>query len=520
MDELFQTPPETRERVSAEVKGTIPDWVNGTLLRNAPAKYEFGKHAYKHWFDGLSLLHAFIIEKGEVSYHSKYLETNAYTKGSEKERIAYAEFGTAELPDPCQNIFSRFFSYFWPPERTDNTAVNVFTMKGKVFANSDSPFMNEIDPDTLEILDVTNAKTDIDSARIVYACAHPHEENDGNVYHVMTSVGRQSRYNIVQVPPAQRATHIKVDKPLEGAKIIASLKPHKSITYYHSFGITTNYFIFVENPFSINSFEVLRMKVEHRSFHECMHWDAKEPSRFYLIERRSGACVGSYEAHSFFSFHHVNAYEDINGLVVVDLCCYPDATIIDQYYLHYLRNSKIDKVGENFADPEVRRYRLPIPGKSASRSSSPRLTYEILGSDLELPRINYRFNGQEYRYIYGTGPYEHGHFLDQLVKLDTVSKLKKTWYQSGCFPSEPVFIERPGAKDEDDGVIVSGVVGTGGEKSFLLVLDAASFEELARAVIPSRLPQSLHGNFFPDLSYKLKAFYANKSKPKEMEVVQ
>lgn len=118
------------------------------------------------------------------------------------------------------------------------------------------------------------------------------------------------------------------------------------------------------------------------------------------------------------------------------------------------------------------------------------------------------------------GPYEHGHFLDQLVKLDTVTKLKKTWHESGCFPSEPVFIERPGAKDEDDGVIVSGVVGTGGRKSFLLVLDAASFEELARAVIPSRLPQSLHGNFFPDLSYKLKAFYANKSQPKEMEVVQ
>jgi carotenoid cleavage dioxygenase-like enzyme len=161
MDELFQTAPETPERVPADVQGTIPDWVNGTLLRNAPAKYEFGKHAYKHWFDGLSLLHAFIIEKGEVSYHSKYLETKAFTKGSDKNRIPYAEFGTAEMPDPCQNIFARFFSYFRLPERTDNTAVNIFTMKGKVFANSDSPFMNEIDPDTMKVLDFANAKTDI-----------------------------------------------------------------------------------------------------------------------------------------------------------------------------------------------------------------------------------------------------------------------------------------------------------------------------------------------------------------------
>ena len=66
--------------------------------------------------------------------------------------------------------------------------------------------------------------------------------------------------------------------------------------------------------------------------------------RFYLVERSSGACVGSYEAHSFFAFHHVNAYEDSNGYVVVDLCCYPDATIIDQFYLHHLRSSKLDKV--------------------------------------------------------------------------------------------------------------------------------------------------------------------------------
>ena len=161
MDELFKTAPETPERVAAEIQGTIPDWVNGTLLRNAPAKYEIGKNAYKHWFDGLSLLHAFVIDKGEVSYHSKYLETKAFTKGREQNRIAYAEFGTAEMPDPCQNIFSRFFSYFSPPERTDNTAVNVFTMKGKIFVNSDSPIFHEINPRTFEILDIANTKTDI-----------------------------------------------------------------------------------------------------------------------------------------------------------------------------------------------------------------------------------------------------------------------------------------------------------------------------------------------------------------------
>ena len=66
--------------------------------------------------------------------------------------------------------------------------------------------------------------------------------------------------------------------------------------------------------------------------------------RFYLIERESGVCVAIYEAQTFFSFHHVNAYEDTDGLVVVDLCCYPDASIVDMFYLHHLRGSKMDKV--------------------------------------------------------------------------------------------------------------------------------------------------------------------------------
>ena len=117
------------------------------------------------------------------------------------------------------------------------------------------------------------------ASRLIYSCAHPHEETDGTVYHVMTSVGLQSRYNIVQVPPVQRANQIKTETPLEGAKIVATIKPHKRIAYYHSFGITPNYFIFVENPFSINTFEVLRMRFGQSCFRNCMHWDPKETSR-------------------------------------------------------------------------------------------------------------------------------------------------------------------------------------------------------------------------------------------------
>jgi carotenoid cleavage dioxygenase-like enzyme len=41
------------------VMGEIPSWLTGTLVRNGPAKFEVGNQNYRHWFDGLGMLHRF-----------------------------------------------------------------------------------------------------------------------------------------------------------------------------------------------------------------------------------------------------------------------------------------------------------------------------------------------------------------------------------------------------------------------------------------------------------------------------
>lgn len=51
-------------------------------------------------------------------------------------------------------------------------------------------------------------------------------------------------------------------------------------------------------------------------------------------------------------------------------------------------------------------------------------------------------------------------------------------------------------QDEDDGVVLSIVAGADG-RSFLLVLDAGSFEETARAYLPHGIPYGFHGSFVP-----------------------
>jgi beta,beta-carotene 9',10'-dioxygenase len=58
-----------------------------------------------------------------------------------------------------------------------------------------------------------------------------------------------------------------------------------------------------------------------------------------------------------------------------------------------------------------------------------------------------------------------------------------------------VFVPAPQADHEDDGVLLSVVLDGRTGNSFLLVLDAASLQELARAEVPHQIPFGFHGQF-------------------------
>jgi carotenoid cleavage dioxygenase-like enzyme len=58
-----------------------------------------------------------------------------------------------------------------------------------------------------------------------------------------------------------------------------------------------------------------------------------------------------------------------------------------------------------------------------------------------------------------------------------------------------VFVAAPEAGDEDEGVLLSVVLDNRTGNSFLLVLDARSLDEMARAEVPHHIPFGFHGQF-------------------------
>ncbi|KAK1869649.1 hypothetical protein I4F81_012119 [Pyropia yezoensis] len=131
---------------------------------------------------------------------------------------------------------------------------------------------------------------------------------------------------------------------------------------------------------------------------------------------------------------------------------------------------------------------------------------------LELPRINPAYATRRHTHTYGASyveaDTERGDFYwNALAKISTVTPAEGTgaapptvveWSEAGCYPSEPVFVARPGGTAEDDGVVLSVVVDVPRQRTFLLVLDAPRFSELARAEVDAVVPLTFHGAFLDE----------------------
>lgn len=151
--EIYQSTEEHPEPIDTDIKGKVPPWLKGQLIRVGPGKFEWGNTKYNHWFDGDAILNRFSIANGKVEFSSRFLRSKAYLASEKNNRIMFAQYGTNAPPDPCKNIFSRFFSYFSMPEIADNCNVNIVKIKGEDYTSTESPKVWKFDKETLETLD-------------------------------------------------------------------------------------------------------------------------------------------------------------------------------------------------------------------------------------------------------------------------------------------------------------------------------------------------------------------------------
>ena len=440
------------------VTGAVPAWLTGALVRVTPALLEVGGRRLAHWFDGIAMLNRFGLADGRVSYASRFLQSRVYQDAKEGE---WRRSGFAT--DPCRSIFKRVQQIF-SPEVTDNPNVNLARIGERYIAMTETPMPVEFDPETLATIGCPGYT---DGLKGQATTAHPHHDRERDeLVNYVARFSRVTEYVLYGMPAGSTKR-----------RLIARM-PVKAPSYMHAFGMSERYLILAEYPLRVNP---LKLAFSGRPFIENYVWTGDEPTRFQVFDRAGGERRGTYETDAFFCFHPVNAFERGDELVM-DMCTYPDSSLIDSLYLdeHGVR--------AGFPQGELRRYAIDLAG-GAVRSEP------LTEGTLELPRIDYgRRNTRDYSYAYFTGA--EGGWLDRLVKVDVRDGSRVGWRAEGCYPGEPVFVREPGTEAEDAGVVLSVVLDANAGRSFLLVLDAASFEEIARAEAPHHIPFGFHGQFF------------------------
>ncbi len=454
---------ECRDR-DLPVEGTIPDWLDGHLLRNGPGQFEVGGDAVNHWFDALALLRGFEIRDGTVSYSARFLRSEAYTHALVTGELGFMEFGT----NPDYSLPRRLFQVA-RGRLTDNASVDVTRIDGAVAAVTETARSVLVDPETLS---TRRTHTFDDDLSVLGSLAHAHYDFDR-----AETVGLGFEYG-----PTSRYRIFRRGKDQGEREEIGAIEAGRP-SYLHSFALTDRYVVVTEPPFDVHP---LRM-VRGRPFIENFRWHSAEPTRFHVVDRRTGERIAQLRTDPFFVFHHANAYEGSGGEIVVDLVAFEDASIVDALYLDRLRQSEIDPPGG-----ELRRFRLDLTSGTVESE-------QLHPGPLEFPMIDYRGrNTSRYRYVYGVGRTDGAGFLNCIEKIDVESGASWTWHEPETYPGEAVFVPRPDQRAEDDGVLLSVVLDVDVERSALLVLDASTFEELARAPLPHALPFGFHGQFFRD----------------------
>jgi len=319
-----------------------------------------------------------------------------------------------------------------------------------------------------------------------------------------------SAINISKKPPSLHQVIFTVDQDgvrrVEGVFDYSPFDPRKcSETGYaydpkidffprnmHSITSTENYMIIPLTSVIFNPCTLLQDPATIK-FIDFFKFSHETPVAFLVFDKREKKFlpeVIKYDGKPLFISHQFNAYELSDKVLVADMIGYEDNAY------DALSRKALSQLSARFPTAHAYRFTLDLEKKSVSAKS-------IVPDDpceLEFPQFNHNFEGKQYKYGYAiTDPYLAG---NAIVKIDVDdpsgknNKIFKPKSAESIALLEPYFVQKPGSKEEDDGVIVTRGYDTTVNKTRVYVLDAKSLEQVGEILAPTDTPFGFHERFY------------------------
>ena len=455
-----------------DIEGEIPSELTGTLYRNVPAMLDVGGERVHHPFDADGNICAISFDRGKAHFRNRYVKTEGYIAEQQAGKILYrGVFGTEKSGGWLRNALD------FKLKNVANT--NIVYWGGKLLALWEASHAHQLDPNTLDTLGIETFGGALSKGTPF--SAHPMVDPGGE--------GREPRLVNFGLKVGLSTTVSIYELNLAGEIVEQHEHSIPGFTFIHDFAITPNYCLLFQNPLLFNP---VPFALGTRGAAECIKFLSDKPTKIWLIPRDSSKPMQQLEIESGFIFHHANAYEQ-GDEIVVDSVSYQDFPALD----HELDYNHVRF--ESVPPGQLWRYRLNPSTKETSR----RL---IDNRTVDFPYIHPDLVGQQHRWIYigavhnptGNAP------LQAILKIDPESGEQQIWSAAPRgFVGEPVFVPRQNATSEDDGWVLTIVYDASGDRSDVVILDAKNLdlEPLARLHLKHHLPYGLHGSFSSEVLY-------------------
>ena len=257
--------------------------------------------------------------------------------------------------------------------------------------------------------------------------------------------------------------------------------PLPGMTMMHDMSLTEKYVIIYDQPVTVN-FDM----VATHSFP--FQWNPDYGNRVGLLPRDgSAADIVWIDVPMGYCFHPMNAYDNADGSVTIDLCNY--ATMFDRDLLGPFGDS-LSRLERWTLNPATRRINIQVIDETPN----------------EFPRHRYDVGNQPYRFGYCASPSNVPGRGWPTLKHDLKTGLRAVFdHGPGMAAGEPVFVAKENSDAEDAGYLITFLHDLGHASTEFVVMDAQDFDRgyVAKVKLPQRVPFGFHGNWSSDASMSL-----------------
>jgi carotenoid cleavage dioxygenase len=415
------------------VTGSIPPALEGRYLRMGPNPMAPNPVRY-HWFSGDGMVHGLRLDRGRALwYRNRWIRSTRVSRS----------LGEAPVEGPRHSMF-------------DTVNTNVMSFAGRTLGLVEAGSTPVEIGETLETLRFTDFGGTLHGS----FTAHPHVDPlTGEMHGVCYDVSRRGVIRYVVVTPQGRVRR-EVAVPVRHGPMI------------HDCAFSQRYAVILDLPVTFS----LWSGINGHTFP--YRWRPSHPARVGLLPREGQAQdVLWFDVDPCYVFHAVNAHDDAQGRVIVDVIVHDRmfATI---------------KSGPDSLTCALERWTLDPTTRS--------LTREVLdATPQEFPRADERRLGQPYRYAY-TMAMKAPFLGTALFKHDLERRTRqKHDFGEDKLPCEFVFVPTHAEAAEDEGWLIGFVIDAAAKTTDLVILDARDFEgePIASIRIPHIVPPGFHGNW-------------------------